>query len=756
MNDYEKIKKSIMGLINDPSYTPMKKNDLRYVFQVPKAERSEFQKVLDELESDGKIYISSKNKVLSPRSAGFIVGIFEGNKKGYGFVEEIIDENLPTNTDEAFESNLDKSEDKKDVVNGNDIFSKFVKGDNHDYNEKIEPKTVYISKENKKDAMDGDLVMVLITISGDSDKKAEGVVTKVLKRGDKKIIGNFEMQENFGFVVPMNRRVESDIFVSKDDFNGAKDGSRVVCEIIKYPEPGRKPEGRIVEVIGQKGERYVEIDSIVRDHNLPDDFPEEVVDFLENIPDVVAPEDMKGRLDLRDDMIFTIDGDDSKDFDDAISISKNDDGTYVLGVHIADVTHYVREYTPLDKEALKRATSVYLVDKVIPMLPKKLSNGICSLNPDEDRLALSIIMNIDKGGNVKSYDIKKTVIRSKARMTYHKVSEILENNDEELMRQYSQLVNDFKIAEELAKILMARREKRGAIEFDFDESKIILYPDGTVKGIEPYERRISNKIIEEFMLVSNETIAEHFYWLEVPFVYRVHEDPDPDKLLKLQNFLNIFDYRLKYNGDEIHPKAMQSVIEQAEGKPEKQIISSVMLRSMRQARYDTECLGHFGLAAKYYCHFTSPIRRYPDLQVHRIIKEWLDGKLDGKRKKHYDSVVFNAAEQSSVQERRAELAERDVDDYYKAVFMENKIGEKFSGRISSITSFGIYVELDNSVEGLVRLSSLDEHYDYIESTYSLKSQTTSKQIRIGEKVEIEVLNVNVDMREIDFKLIGNY
>ena len=460
-------------------------------------------------------------------------------------------------------------------------------------------------------------------------------------------------------------------------------------------------------------------------------------------------------MELRDLKTFTIDGEDAKDLDDAVSIEVLENGNYKLGVHIADVSHYVREHSKLDKEAIKRATSVYLVDKVIPMLPKQLSNGVCSLNPFEDKLTLSVFMEINADGKVIKYDIAESIINSKARMTYTEVSDILEKDDEKLKSTFSNLVEEFHNAEDLARILMKRKERRGSIDFDFPESKIILNSEGKVADIKSYERRISNRMIEEFMLVTNETVAEHFFWLQTPFVYRIHEIPAAEKMENLSKFIATFGYSLKGDLEQIHPKEIQRVLKLIKGTPEEESISTIMLRSMRQARYAPQCVGHFGLAAQYYCHFTSPIRRYPDLQIHRIIKEQLNGKLTPKRSEQLANIVEYASNQSSEQEREAELAERDVHDYYKAVYMADRIGQEFDGTISSVTSFGMFVELENTVEGLIRMVDMtDDYYNYIESSYSLVGERTKRVFRIGDQVRIKVSKVNVDFREIDFELVS--
>ena len=593
------LKERLLGLINDPAYTPLKKEELALIFDIHPTEMPMFYNFLEELEEDGYIGKTKKGKIASPKSMGYFVGKFVAHRKGFGFVE----------SDEEYTQDL------------------------------------FIPAADTNGAMHNDRVVAEIT----------------------NVVGEFQSNKTFGFVIADEKKFNQDIYIPKKYFSGAKDGDKVVVQITIWPQAGRKPEGKIIEVLGPKGEKEVEILSIIRAHGLPEEFPKKVLEEAQQVAVSIPQEEYDRRLDIRDLNIFTIDGEDAKDLDDAISIERLSNGNYKLGVHIADVTHYVHEKSKLDKEALKRATSVYLVDTVIPMLPKTLSNGVCSLNPHEDKLTLSVFMEIDKKGNVKQYDIKETIINSKARMTYTEVSNILENDDQELKAKYSHVAEDFKVAEELARILMNRRNQRGAIDFDFPEAKIILTPEGKVADIKEYERRISNRIIEEFMLVTNETVAEHYFWLNIPFVYRIHETPASEKMQELSKFVSTFGYSIKGDLEEVHPKALQSIVNAIKGKREEEAISTIMLRSLRQARYSPECSGHFGLAAQYYSHFTSPIRRYPDLQIHRIMKEHLNNKINKKRQEQLVNIVDYASTQSSERERAAVLAERDDKDYYKAV-----------------------------------------------------------------------------------------
>ncbi|MBQ6631871.1 MAG: ribonuclease R [Romboutsia sp.] len=702
------LKERLLGLINDPAYTPLKKEELALIFDIHPTEMPMFYNFLEELEEDGYIGKTKKGKIASPKSMGYFVGKFVAHRKGFGFVE----------SDEEYTQDL------------------------------------FIPAADTNGAMHNDRVVAEITKPATDERRAEGAIIKILEREITKVVGEFQSNKTFGFVIADEKKFNQDIYIPKKYFSGAKDGDKVVVQITIWPQAGRKPEGKIIEVLGPKGEKEVEILSIIRAHGLPEEFPKKVLDEAQQVAVPIPQEEYDRRLDIRDLNIFTIDGEDAKDLDDAISIERLSNGNYKLGVHIADVTHYVHEKSKLDKEALKRATSVYLVDTVIPMLPKTLSNGVCSLNPHEDKLTLSVFMEIDKKGNVKQYDIKETIINSKARMTYTEVSNILENDDEELKAKYSHVADDFKVAEELAKILMNRRNQRGAIDFDFPEAKIILTPEGKVSDIKEYERRISNRIIEEFMLVTNETVAEHYFWLNIPFVYRIHETPASEKMQELSKFVSTFGYSIKGDLEEVHPKALQSIVNAIKGKREEEAISTIMLRSLRQARYSPECSGHFGLAAQYYSHFTSPIRRYPDLQIHRIMKEHLNNKINKKRQEQLVNIVDYASTQSSERERAAELAERDVHDFYKAMYMYDKIGEEFDGIVSSVTSFGMFIELPNTVEGLIRLANMrDDYYIYDEMTYTIRGERTNKSFRIGDAVRIRVADVKIDFREIDFDLI---
>ena len=701
------IKKALLDFMREEAYRPMDIQELVAVFDIYPDEYKAFKKALKAMEKEGTIIRTKKDKFALPERLGLVTGQLQAHAKGYGFV-------------------IPEKEGEKDVF----IPSTFING-----------------------AMNGDTVLAQVVKEDRNGKKREGEIIQVLKRANTKIVGVYEDSRNFGFVVPEDTRIGQDIFVSKKDKNGAQHGDLVIVDIIKWPEKRRSPEGVILEVLGKKGDKGLDILTIIKKFGLPEEFPPAVENFAASIPDEIEPKEYKRRADLRDITMVTIDGEDAKDLDDAVSIERLANGRYKLGVHIADVSHYVREKNPLDKEALKRGTSVYLIDRVIPMLPKKLSNGICSLNPRVDRLALSCFMIIDNSGKVLEHEILESVIRTNERMTYTDVTKILRDKDPELIKRYDYLIDDFKAMEELCTILNKKRLKRGAIDFDFEEAKITLNENGKPIDIRPYEREIANRIIEEFMLVCNETIAEYMHWTNLPFVYRIHENPDDEKLEKFKEFIYNLGYTIKWGG-EVHPRNLQEVLEKVKGKKEETVVSTLLLRSMMQARYSPECVGHFGLAARYYCHFTSPIRRYPDLQIHRIIKEHLNGKIDEKRGSKLVGIVDRASKQSSDTERIAQQAEREVDDLKKAEYMQDRIGEEFEGIISSVTSFGMFVELPNTIEGLVHITAMDDdYYVFDESHLLLMGERTKKVYRLGDSVKVKCSRVDIPNREIFFDLL---
>lgn len=674
-----------------------------------------FQNLMSDLEEEGAVIKTKKGKFALPIHMSILLGKLQTHQKGFGFV-------MPQNT---------QSED------------------------------IFIPASEMNGGMNGDLVFCKITGVSDSGRRKEGTIIKILKRANEKVVGTFESNDGFGFVVPDDKKLSMDIYIARQDFNGAKPGQKVVVKITRWPEGRRNPEGFISEIIGFLGETGVDVLSVIKKFQLPEEFPKKVLKEAENISTTVQPEALEGRRDLRGETIITIDGSDAKDLDDAVCVTRLPNGNYKLGVHIADVTHYVREGSKLDKEALERATSVYLIDRVIPMLPHALSNGICSLNPQVDRLTMSCEMEISPDGTVVRHEIFESVICTTERMVYTDVSDLLEkttNSEEAFSRpeleKYRPLLPLFKEMEDLSLILRGRREKRGAIDFNFPEPQITLDANGKPIEIVNRERRIANRIIEEFMLVANETVAEHVFWLEYPFIYRIHENPDPERIASFNLFLNRFNLSLKTVDDEMHPKTVQQLLESIEGKKEAPIINKMMLRALKQAKYSPSNEGHFGLAAKYYSHFTSPIRRYPDLQIHRILKEMIHLQLTPTRIEQLKVIVDFAARQSSEKERIAEQAERETDDMKKCEYMLRFIGCEFEGVISTVTGFGMFVALENTIEGLVRVSNMeDDYYHFHENQMALIGERKRKVYTIGDSIVVRVENVNVGYREIDFKIV---
>jgi ribonuclease R len=657
-----------------------------------------------------------------------------------------MDVNMNTN---LMNRSLKGKKRKEEIITG--VLSKHKKGFGFVIPESGEGGDIFIAPPAINGAMNGDTVKVALLPPEETTRSREGVIKEVVKRAVVEIVGTFEKSKRFGFVVADDRRINDDIFVLRKDFNGAKSGDKVVVKITKYPDKSDNAEGRIDEIISKSGEAGGDIKALIRQYQLTKEFPEKVEAETKRIPLKISEEEIRKRIDLREKTIITMDGADAKDLDDAVSVEKLDNGNYLLGVHIADVSHYVREGTQLDKEALKRGNSVYLIDQVIPMLPKLLSNGICSLNPAVDRLTLSVNMEIDSKGKVVNHDIYESIIHSKERMVYGVVSDMLEKNDKTLIDQYQDIYQDILLMDELAKILRKARDQRGSLDFDFDEAYIKLNEQGIPTSVETAERRVANRIVEEFMLIANETVAEHFYWMEVPFVYRVHESPSLEKIEEFKRFIGSFGLILKGNLDNIHPKALNEIIKNIEGKPEEHVVNTVMLRSMKKAFYGTDCEGHFGLGVKYYSHFTSPIRRYPDLIIHRIIKETIHGKLDAKRIKSLKKKTEKAAEISSGTERQAQELEREVEKLKKAEYMSYHVGEVHEGIISGVANFGFFVEIENTIEGMVRVDYLnDDFYDYEASKYRLIGRRTNKIYGLGDKVNIKVHSVDLLNREINF------
>ena len=703
---YEKRKKMVYQFICDDFYVPMKMKEMASVLQVKKEERQELKEILDALESEGKIHKTQKGNYVKGQG-NRLTGIYQAHARGFGFVS--------------------------------------IEGSDDD---------VFIPEEESGGALQGDEVEIQIT-RGEGPKtgqRQEGKVIKILKRGMSRIVGYYQKNKSFGFVLPDNQKFLQDVFVPEEKSKGAVTGHKVVVKLTSYGGDGKKPEGEVVEILGHVNDPGTDVLSIAMSYELPIEFPEKVMNQAERVAKPVSEADRFGRRDLRDVRMVTIDGEDAKDLDDAVSLEVRD-GSFYLGVHIADVTNYVQENSGLDREAKKRGTSVYLADRVIPMLPHTLSNGICSLNAGEDRLALSCLMKIDENGTIVDHEICESVIRVDRRMTYTAVKQILEDEDEEQCRKYEEFIPMFREMARLSSILREKRHRRGAVDFDFPETKVILDEQGRPVELKAYERNTATKLIEDFMLAANETVAEDFFWREIPFVYRIHEAPDEEKIRKLAIFLHNFGYTMHVGNHEVHPKEIQKLLAKVEGKPEEPMIARLALRSMKQAKYTPENEGPFGLAASCYTHFTSPIRRYPDLQIHRIIKETLRGRMDEERIRHYQSILEEVTKHASETERRAEEAERETVKLKKVQYMKNFIGEEYEGVISGITKWGMYVELPNTIEGLVHVVNMtDDHYEYIEDRYEMQGINTGKTYRLGQKVCVRVMAANELQRTIDFEL----
>ena len=701
-------KKIILDFMKNEDYIPMKAKEIAYVLGVKKEGYNEFVSILNELEEEYKIIKNRKSKYRLSEEE-ILEGIYRKNSKGFGFVS----------------------------LNG--------------YKEEI-----YISKENSMNALNEDLVLVKIIQEKESGKSAEGKIVKIKKHGKNTVVGIFQNNKNFAFVVPDNKSFGTDIFISKNNFGKARNNHKVLVEITKYPEKGKNAEGKVIEVIGNVNEAGVDMLSLIKEYNLPAEFPEQVAEEAKSKGDKINPKDIKNRVDLREKQIFTIDGEDAKDLDDAVRVEKLKNGNYMLDVHIADVSHYVLQDSLLDKEAYLRGTSIYMLGRVIPMLPRELSNGICSLNEGQDRFTLSCSMEINPKGEVVDSKVYKGVINVTRRMTYTDVQKIIDRSDKEILEKYEQYIDEFDKMSELATILKKRRLEQGYLNLDIPESKIELDIDGWAINVKKYETTFSNEIIEQFMLTANETIAEKFYWLEAPFVYRVHEEPDIDKIKEANKFLYNMKLKIKANKDKIHPKAFATVLDDVKGKQEERVVSNLLLRTLKLARYSDENLGHFGIAGKYYCHFTSPIRRYPDLFIHRIISYYLenDYNVQEQFKEKYEALAKQAAFNSSEREKVATKTEREAEKIKKAEYMENHIGEEYEGVISSITSFGMFVELENTVEGLVGFRDMgDEYFVYDEDRKILIGEHTGKTYKIGDIVNIRVKDANKILRQVDFELI---
>lgn len=721
---FERRKKVLYEMICDKQYFPMKIKEIAIFLNVPREKRQDLKEVLDALIVDGKVELTSKGKYRKA-CRKFVEGTYIAHPKGYGFVE--------------------------------------VEGRESD---------IFIPEDASGGAMHRDMVQVAI-LRNPEEGRSEGTVVKILEHGVHELIGTYQKAKSYGFVLPDNRRITSDIFVPQEFSKGAMDGHKVLVELTSYGEKGKNPEGKVKEIIGHVNDPGTDILSVVYEYELPNEFPEKVMRQAERTPEEVTEADCAGRKDLRDVLMVTIDGEDAKDLDDAVSLTKNGD-FYELGVHIADVANYVQEKSALDREALHRGTSVYLADRVIPMLPHRLSNGICSLNAGVDRLALSCLMRLDQNGKIVDHEICESVICVNRRMSYSEVLGILETHqngqaqnvqkhhedklqelqkEEELQKEYGDVLPMLLDMEQLMRMLRARRRKRGSIDFNFPEAKVVLDANGVPLEIKAYTANTATQIIEEFMLAANETVAQYFYWQEIPFLYRTHEAPEEEKLQKLASFIASFGYGMKGISDEIHPKELQKLLARIVDTSEEMMISRLTLRSMKQARYTTEDVGHFGLAAPHYCHFTSPIRRYPDLQIHRIIKEVLRGRMNQAKTDHYQEILPQVAESCSKLERRADEAERETIKLKKAEYMMEHIGEEFDAVISGIMSYGMYAELPNTVEGLIHVSRMyDDRYYYREETYEMYGIDTGRVYRLGDTVRVRVLDADKTTKTVDFEM----
>ncbi len=706
------FKEKLLAFMHKEAYKPLTINELMQAFEVDGSMKKEMLKTLNALEDEGSIIFTRSHRYGIPERMNLVKGTLDGNQKGFAFL-------------------------RPDDIEINDIF---------------------ISPADMNGAMHGDRVIVRPMKSTEEVKSPEGKVIRIIQRANEYVIGTFQKSRHFGFVVPDDKRIAFDIFIPGEEFNGANTNDKVNVKITEWPDKRKNPEGKIIEIIGDIEDTKTHIEAVLLSKKVRQFFPEDVIKEAVRVSaEGIHEQEYKRRTDLRELPIITIDGEDAKDLDDAVYVEKINDNEYKLGVHIADVTHYVKEDRKLDKEALKRATSIYLVDRVIPMLPKELSNGVCSLSPNEDKLTLSCEMIINGKGNIIDYKIFESIIRNHYRMTYTDVSDILENNDEKLSEKYKDIVLMLRLMEELSFLLRKKREARGAIDFDFPETKIIYDETGKAVDVTKYERRVSNKIIEEFMLACNETVAEHYYWLNMPFVYRIHEDPDEAKMYEFNTLIHNLGYSLKGVNNEIHPRELQQLLIKIKGTKEESLINNMMLRSLRKAIYSSSSTEHFGLAAQYYCHFTSPIRRYPDLQIHRIIKGQLNGKLSEEDYHKLAERTAIVAEQSSTMERIADEIERECDKIKIAEYMSDKIGEEYDGVVSGVTSFGMFAELENSVEGLVHISNMvDDFYIFNNERRELYGQTSGKVFKIGDKVRIRVEGVSIARAEIDFVLIDEF
>lgn len=713
------IRDKIYEYLDDTNNKMGNMDELLKAFEIPADQRNEFKRIINKMENDGYLFRTNKDKLGTARRLGLIEGRVQGNAKGFAFL-------IPD------ESAAEHQED------------------------------VFISPDGLNGALHGDRVAVKIVeepnrMAEENDRRT-GEVVKILTRANNKIVGVYQKSQKFGFVLPIEKKISSDIFVLLQDSMDAQTGQMVEVQVTKWGDKDRSPEGKVIDVLGYEDEKGVDVLAIIKKYGLPYVFPEEVMKEAEAITEEIRHEEIARREDLRDEVTFTIDGADARDFDDAVSIKKMDNGNYELGVHIADVSFYVREGTAIDEEALDRGTSVYFPDRVIPMLPEKLSNGVCSLMPDVERLAMSVYMEIDKYGKVVNHRIYESVIKSAARLIYDDVSNFLENDEPEAKKMFEDLgiADDLKYMAHLAEILNKKRVRRGSIGFDFPESQITVDDEGKPIAIKELERRVGNRLIEEFMIVTNETVAENIFWTETPFLYRVHEEPDEEKIEGFKKFLNTMGYKLRSGADGIEPRHLQELLDNIKGKKEEPIISRLMLRSLKKAKYSVIEEGHFGLASEYYSHFTSPIRRYPDLQIHRILREFLNSRLDEDKLKHFERILPSVAQSTSLTEKRADDAEREVDDLKKTEYMAERIGEEYVGVVSSVISSGIFVELENTIEGFIPIHSIDyDYFNFNDEMHQLVGENSRKIIKLGDRMRIKVVSAVPSTRKIDFALLEN-
>ncbi|WP_017185539.1 ribonuclease R [Alkalibacillus haloalkaliphilus] len=708
--DFEQMKQRLEQFFTEEATKPLSIEEVQATLEITDSdELIQLMKVLNSLEDEGTLIRNRNDLYGLPEKMNLIRGRIQMHAKGFAFL-------IP------------------DDENHSDI---------------------YIHQSDLMSAMNGDIVHVRIENESYAGNRPEGIVVRIIERNDQPIVGTYQDNGRFGFVIADDKRIPGDIFIKEGNENGAVDGHKVIVKIIEYPKGVRSAEGEVAEILGHKNDPGIDILAIIHKHGIKAEFDHETIEHANSIPETIDESDLEDRRDLRDKQIVTIDGADAKDLDDAVRVEQLDNGNFLLGVYIADVTNYVKEGSPIDKEAFERSTSTYLTDRVIPMIPHRLSNGICSLNPHVDRLTLGCEMEIDGSGKVVNHEIFAAVIKTEERMTYTDVNSILQG-DEEVRERYQSLVPMFELMATLAQTLRFKRSGRGAIDFDFKEAEIEVDEEGQPTDVVLRERGEAERLIEEFMLIANETIAEHFHWMDVPFIHRIHEDPDAGKLEKFFEFVANLGYTIKGTTDDIHPKALQKVLDQVSGSKEDLVVSKLMLRSMQQAKYSPESVGHFGLATQFYTHFTSPIRRYPDLIVHRLIRTYLiEGDISSQTTKKWEEKLPDIARHTSEMERRSVDAERETDDLKKAEFMSDKIGEEFDGIVNSVTNFGMFVELPNTVEGLVHVSYLtDDYYHYHENAQAMIGERTGNIFRIGDEIKVRVIGTNIEERVVDFEIVG--